>query len=139
MEMSTRHLFFKFFLFVSHLFSIFQKKKTKKIVIVGPRQVPWVPETFLARFPVQSLARLNHLVQFGKFGKSMISNVLEGFDGVDKLKAMSKQVEYLISFNAIKLLSPIQLLQQYGLSFTNFLFQTITTCFEIVCIDGLGI
>ena len=52
---------------------------------------------------------------------------------------MSKQVEYLILFNAIKLLSPIQLLQQYGLSFTNFLFQTITTCFEIVCIDGLGI
>ena len=62
----------------------------------------------------------------------MISNVLEGFDGVDKLKAMSKQVEYLI-------LSPIQLLQEYGLSFTNFLFQTITTCFEIVCINGLGI
>ena len=27
MEMSTRHLFFKFFLFVFHLFSIFQKKK----------------------------------------------------------------------------------------------------------------
>ena len=26
MEMSTRHLFFKFFLFVFHLFSIFQKK-----------------------------------------------------------------------------------------------------------------
>ena len=69
----------------------------------------------------------------------MISNLLEGFDGVDKLKAMSKQVEYLILFNAIKLLSPIQLLQQYGLSCTNFLFQTITTCFEIVCIDGLEI
>ena len=68
----------------------------------------------------------------------MISNVLEGFEGVDKLKAMSKQVEYLISFNAIKL-SPIQLLQQYGLSFTYFLFQTITICFEVVCIDGLGI
>ena len=71
----------------------------------------------------------------------MIS-VLEGFDaidGVDKLKAMSKQVEYLILFDAIKLLSPIQLLQQYDLSFTNFLFQTIITCFEIVCIDGLGI
>ena len=76
---------------------------------------------------------------FGKFWKSMISNVPEGFDGVDKLKAKSKQVEYLILFKAIKLLSPIQLLQQYGLSFTNFLFQTITTCFEIVCIDGLGI
>ena len=69
----------------------------------------------------------------------MISNVLEGFDGVDKLKAMNKQVEYLILYNAIKLLSPIQLLQQYDLSFTNFLFQTITTCFEIGCIDGLGI
>ena len=55
------------------------------------------------------------------------SFVLEGFDGVDKLKAIIKQVEYLILFNAIKLLSPIQLLQQYGLSFTNFLFQTITT------------
>ena len=69
----------------------------------------------------------------------MISNVLEGFDGVDKLKAMSKQVEYLILFDAFKLLSPIQLSHQYGLSFTNFLSQTITTCFEIVCIDGLGI
>ena len=45
-----------------------------------------------------------------------LTHVLEGFDGVDKLKPMSKQVEYLISFNAIKLLSPIQLLQQYGLS-----------------------
>ena len=69
----------------------------------------------------------------------MISNVLEGFDGVDKLKTMSKQVEHLILFNAFKLLSPIQLSQQYGLSFTNFLFQTTTTCFETVCIDGLGI
>ena len=69
----------------------------------------------------------------------MISNALEGFDGVDKLKAMSKQVEHLILFNAFKLLSPIQLSQQYGLSFTNFLFQTTTTCFETVCIDGLGI
>jgi len=39
----------------------------------------------------------------------MLSNVPEGFDGVDKLKAMSKQVEYLILFNAFKLLSPIQL------------------------------
>ena len=82
----------------------------KPTVLQSTRQVPWVPETFLARFPVQSLARLNHLVQFGKFGKSMISNVLEGFDGVDKLKAMSKQVEYLISFSPIKLLSRIQLL-----------------------------
>ena len=44
----------------------------------------------------------------------MIRNLLEGFDGVDKLKAMSKQVEYSSLFNAIKLLSPIQLLQQYG-------------------------
>ena len=52
---------------------------------------------------------------------------------------MSKQVEYLILFNAIKLLLPIQLLQQYDLTFANFLFQTITTCFEIVFIDGLGI
>ena len=52
---------------------------------------------------------------------------------------MSKQEEYLILFNAIKLLSPIQLLQQYDLIFTNFLFQTIKTCFEMVCIDGLGI
>ena len=68
----------------------------------------------------------------------MIRNLLEGFAGVHKLKAMSKQVEYSSLFNAIKLLSPIQLLQQYGLSFTNFLFQTITTCFEIVRIDGLG-
>jgi len=68
----------------------------------------------------------------------VISTVLEGFDGVNKLKSMSKQVEHLILFNAIKLLSPIQLLQHYGLSFTNFLFQTITY-FEIVCIDGLGI
>ena len=69
----------------------------------------------------------------------MIRNLLEGFDGVYKLKAMSKQVEYSSLFNAIKLLSPIQLLQQYGLSFTNFLFQTITACSEVVCIDGLGI
>ena len=45
-----------------------------------------------------------------------MSNVLEGFDGVDKLKAKSEQEEYLILFNAIKLLSPIQLLQQYGLA-----------------------
>ena len=52
---------------------------------------------------------------------------------------MSKQVEYLILFNAIKLLSPSQLLQQYDLNFTNSLFQTITTRFEIVCIDGLRI
>ena len=52
---------------------------------------------------------------------------------------MNKRVEYFILFNVIKLLSPIQLLQQHDLSFTNFLFQTITTCFEIVCIDGLGI
>ena len=44
-----------------------------------------------------------------------------------------------VLFNAFKFLSPIQLSEQYGLSFTNFLFQTITTCFEIVCIDGLGI
>ena len=51
---------------------------------------------------------------------------------------MSKQVKYIL-FNAIKLLLPIQLLQQYDFSFTNFLFQTITTCFEIICIDGLGI
>ena len=43
----------------------------------------------------------------------------------DKLKAMSKQVEYLILFNAIKLLSPIQLLQQYGLSFTNSYFKRL--------------
>ena len=50
----------------------------------------------------------------------MISNVLEGFDGVDKLKAMSKQVEYLILFDAFKLLSPIQLSHQYGLSFNCF-------------------
>ena len=69
----------------------------------------------------------------------MISNVPEGFDGADKLKAMSKQVEYLTLFDAIKLLSQIQLLQQYDLSFTNLLFQTIITCFAIVCLDGLGI
>ena len=32
MEMSTRHLFFKFFLFVFHLFSIFEKKNLKKLL-----------------------------------------------------------------------------------------------------------
>ena len=38
-EMSTRHLFFKFFLFVFHLFSIFQKKNNnKKIVTLDPRR-----------------------------------------------------------------------------------------------------
>ena len=67
-------------------------------------------------------------------------NVLKGFDGVSKLSyEQIKRAEYFFVFNAIKLLSPIQLLQQHDLSFTNFLFQTITTCFEIVCIDGLGI
>ena len=108
-------------------------------------RLPWVPETFRARFPVsvndhlrdsKSNRRYNWLTRidqhvkeyfqlcccctrekccaggFGKFWKSMTSNVLEGFGGVDKSKAMSKQVEYLILFNAIKLLSPIQLLQQ---------------------------
>ena len=30
--MSTRHLFFKFFLFVFYLFSIFQKKNLKKLL-----------------------------------------------------------------------------------------------------------
>ena len=35
--MSTRHLFFKFFLFVFHLFCIFQNKKIKKIVTLDPR------------------------------------------------------------------------------------------------------
>ena len=39
----------------------------------------------------------------------MISNVLEGFDGVDKLKAIMKQVEYLISFDAIKLLGTLSI------------------------------
>ena len=37
MEISTRHLSFKFFLFVFYLFSIFQKKKLKKIVTLNPR------------------------------------------------------------------------------------------------------
>ena len=37
MEMSTRHLFFKFFLFVFHLFFIFLKKKIKKVVTLDPR------------------------------------------------------------------------------------------------------
>ena len=32
MEISTRHLFFKFFLFVFHLFSIFEKKNLKKLL-----------------------------------------------------------------------------------------------------------
>ena len=48
-------------------------------------------------------------------------------------------MEYLILFHAIMFLSPIQLLKRYDLSFTNFLFEKITTCFEIVFIDGLGI
>ena len=50
---------------------------------------------------------------------------------------MSKNAGHLVLFNAIKLLS------HSAFALIRFklinLFQTITTCFEIICIDGLEI
>ena len=73
------------------------------------------------------------LESFERALKESTSNVLEGFDGVDK-SSYEQTRGYLILFNAIKLLSH-STFALIRLSFTIFLFQTITTCFEIICID----
>ena len=171
-------------------------------------QLPWVPETFLARFlvlsslysdprekpleqiaialmaPIQSLARLNQSLQildktadwlltttwetnrrynwlkridqhvkeyfqlccchdvsvpargvvmaasesFERALKESISNVLEDKTRQVKLWA----IKWGVSFYSTQL-------SFYHIQLTNFLFQTITTCFEIICIDELGV
>ena len=68
MEMSTRHLFLKFFLFVFHLFSTFQKKKkTKNEKNYYPRPSTWYPRPSTWNLRPRQKNRLTKLINFCPF------------------------------------------------------------------------